>query len=164
MHTWQSRWWDRRCWMLMHTCGVNQFTPQNGGRKDSHCITGMAPCSLLKTRSGGLTTMMGELVVSCKRARVLVGKTKGKVEATESSFQTSCFPSHKLHSSSSSIHSPIAMVLFHLITPLPVEDKAVQSWLTRTRLVEFQDCHGLQCLFIHWHRTSWCSLQEGARS
>ena len=73
----------------------------------------------------------------CMQTRRSPGNTKGKLEATGGSFQTLCLLELKLQSSSSLIYPLTAMVVFHLITPLPVEDEAVQHWLTRTRLVEF---------------------------
>ena len=68
----------------------------------------------------------------CIQTRRSPGNTKGKLEAIGGSFQTLCLP--ELFSLT---YLLTAMVLFHLITPLPVEDEAVQRWLTRTRLVEF---------------------------
>ena len=84
----------------------------------------------------------------CMQTRRSPGNTKGNLEAIGSLFQTLCLPELKPQSSSSLIYPLIAMVVFHLITPLHIEDEAVQRWLIRTCLVEFA---GLPWAMMHVH-------------
>ena len=68
----------------------------------------------------------------CMQTKKSPGQPKSEFGALVSSFHTSHLPSLL-----SLTHLLAAMVVFHLINPLHVEDEAVQRWLTRTRLVEF---------------------------